>query len=638
MKKSILIVCALSLFIGLGVSSALAAPENTASTCSDKRDNDKDKLVDCADPDCAAFCAPTCVDTDSDGYGNPGLSSCPNGSATDCNNNNASIYPGATELCTGGVDEDCDGLVDCADPGCSTNPACQASSCTPTVPQHAGLTYAGYPSNCLGCHDAKATEVLGSVHYKWAGPTPDMLNQPGTTQGKISNAVNSYCINILGDWPACGACHAGRGKNPASFPSDKANVDCLMCHNAAYAMARIRLADGSMGVSTPNDCYVQEVTKPTRTNCLKCHANAGGGDAVKRGDLSMATITNTDANFDVHMDADNAATNLSCQSCHTFVGHKVTGKGSDLRPTDYASEVACTTCHTTKGNSNGHATAAVNRHQQRVACQSCHVPTYAKVATETHRDWRYKHDGRDATTCTSTDPCPGHPHADKAANLTPELRFWNRKSDNALLGEIAQIASDTGLFQTSRPDGDINGPLGNKLYPFKYKTAAQPLVHGGNCDGKLLALDTFVYLKGTGNVNDAVNSGLANQGCTNVGSIEWVTTDTFGLLNHGVPTSATITCTQCHPSGNLDPTTDSKLDKVGYKLKGPASQICSQCHREKSPRGQDSMHGHLNKGSGIDCYFCHTFTRAAERGLCSPCDPACVAEFVDTNPFAHTCN
>ena len=31
------------------------------------------------------------------------------------------------ELCTGNVDEDCDGAVDCSDSNCSTNAACQAT-------------------------------------------------------------------------------------------------------------------------------------------------------------------------------------------------------------------------------------------------------------------------------------------------------------------------------------------------------------------------------------------------------------------------------------------------------------------------------------------------------------------------------
>ncbi len=48
------------------------------------------------------------------------------------------------------------------------------------------------------------------------------------------------------------------------------------------------------------------------------------------------------------------------------------------------------------------------------------------------------------------------------------------------------------------------------------------------------------------------------------------------------------------------------------------------------------MHAHIDKGSGIDCYYCHSFSRP-ERGLCDPCDSACNDEFVDTNPYPHVC-
>ena len=39
-------------------------------------------------------------------------------------------------------------------------------------------------------------------------------------------------------------------------------------------------------------------------NCLACHAMAGWGDGVKRGDLSLAIINNADSRFDVHMNID----------------------------------------------------------------------------------------------------------------------------------------------------------------------------------------------------------------------------------------------------------------------------------------------------------------------------------------------
>jgi hypothetical protein len=106
-----------------------------AENCSDGLDNDCDGLTDCADtancPPGVGPCPPICQDNDHDGYGNPGVTSCPNGPQTDCDDENASVYPGATEICNDVLDNDCDGLTDCADtancpPGVGPCPAlCQ---------------------------------------------------------------------------------------------------------------------------------------------------------------------------------------------------------------------------------------------------------------------------------------------------------------------------------------------------------------------------------------------------------------------------------------------------------------------------------------------------------------------------------
>ena len=64
-------------------------------------------LVDCdAEPNNPA-CVP--LDIDGDGYD----------VSMDCNDNDANISPGTSEVCDNGIDDDCDGLVDGNDPNCA---------------------------------------------------------------------------------------------------------------------------------------------------------------------------------------------------------------------------------------------------------------------------------------------------------------------------------------------------------------------------------------------------------------------------------------------------------------------------------------------------------------------------------------
>jgi len=89
-------------------------------------DNDCDGLIDDADPGLpAAFATTWYLDSDGDGFGDPLLSqsACfqPTGyvaDGSDCVDLLASVHPGAAELCDG-VDNDCDNLLDDADPDVS---------------------------------------------------------------------------------------------------------------------------------------------------------------------------------------------------------------------------------------------------------------------------------------------------------------------------------------------------------------------------------------------------------------------------------------------------------------------------------------------------------------------------------------
>ncbi|MFC1769370.1 beta strand repeat-containing protein [Nanoarchaeota archaeon] len=73
--------------------------------------NDSDDEISFDDEDVEILL--NCTDSDGDGYGVSGGSQCTNPGQIDCNDNNASINPGATEVVNDGIDSTCDGSELC---------------------------------------------------------------------------------------------------------------------------------------------------------------------------------------------------------------------------------------------------------------------------------------------------------------------------------------------------------------------------------------------------------------------------------------------------------------------------------------------------------------------------------------------
>ncbi|MEK6843927.1 MAG: Ig-like domain-containing protein [Nanoarchaeota archaeon] len=82
--------------------------------CNDGIDNNCNSLIDSNDPTCTV--PVTCIDVDLDGYNTTSTGIC--GSVIDCNDGNANINPLAAELCSDGLDNNCNNLIDGADSVC----------------------------------------------------------------------------------------------------------------------------------------------------------------------------------------------------------------------------------------------------------------------------------------------------------------------------------------------------------------------------------------------------------------------------------------------------------------------------------------------------------------------------------------
>ncbi len=476
------------------------------------------------------------------------------------------------------------------------------------TPGHENLAFNG-PGTCLECHYEHALDIFGSTHYQWKGIAPDMINQASWLQGKHAGAVNTYCGNITGNWQGCSSCHIGRGAEPGDTPTEAQleNIDCMICHQEAYKRKKINgvMQPDAANMSISMDEAVQTVHSPTRVTCLQCHAKAGGGDAVKRGDLALATGVTADKQYDVHMATSGA--DMNCQSCHVPENHRFPGKGSDIRPTDLVGvdlECASSGCH----SSEPHDSSDINKHTAKVACQTCHIPVYgknasdtvAKEATEMHRSWQAGSDHSHS---------PLHPVTIKRNDQLPVYRHWNRASENTLLFDEVHEDWATGTYHTSVPDGAVD-QINSKLYPFKYKTSDYPIRTESN---QLIALDTSVFFA-TADADAAVMSGLENMGFNSNDEYHWVTTDTYQLLSHQVsPSDDALDCVTCHM-------TTSRMDLQGdlgfAPIDANRDTCASSCHSAEkalewaygSFEEFDQYHK-KHREKGADCQDCHAFSR-----------------------------
>ncbi len=145
--------------------------EADEATC-DGLDNDCDGDVDeGCDDDGDDYC-----DADLTVVGTPSV--CPMGDG-DCNDEEASVHPGASEICDDGLDNDCDGDVDCDDDDCRGEPACTTGTETQCGD--------GVDNDGDGCTDCNDPDCAGNP----CGPDQVCC----TGMPSPGQCINGHCVD-----------------------------------------------------------------------------------------------------------------------------------------------------------------------------------------------------------------------------------------------------------------------------------------------------------------------------------------------------------------------------------------------------------------------------------------------------------
>ncbi len=424
---------------------------------------------------------------------------------------------------------------------------------------------------CLECHENASMEVMKTAHWNWDA-LQDVSGKGVVKRGK-KNAFNNFCISIAGNWPRCTSCHVGYGWKDDSFDfSDSSRVDCLSCHDTTTTFNKPKGAPAGAGMpagytgnpkfdKNPVDLVkvAQSVGMPSRRNCLTCHANGGGGNNVKHGDIDMSLIM-PDKEIDIHLAIDGQ--NFSCQECHTSEEHQIKGNAMTVSPGGQNSSVQCVDCHKDSLHEKAADGKILNKHIERVACQTCHIPDFArKYATKLSWDWSEAQNPANLPKEKRVIKKNGSPEyiAKKGRfvygkNVKPVYAWFNGTAGAYHSGEKIDPAKVTKLAYPlgSKEDGK------SKITPFKLHSGKQIY------DAKnmyFLAPKLFpsgpdkaeAYWKSY-DWGRAAKAAEKSTGLKYSGEYGFAPTALYDPINHMVTSSArALSCKECHaPKGRLD--------------------------------------------------------------------------------------
>ncbi len=414
---------------------------------------------------------------------------------------------------------------------------------------------------CLSCHTERGKEVMNSNHWNWE--REEYIKGRGVVYLGKKNALNNFCIGTEGNDKSCAKCHIGYGMGDNFEANAENNIDCMVCHDNTETYAKAAEKGGAPVPTLDFRNIATHIGKPKRSNCGVCHFFGGGGNNVKHGDLDKSMFAPT-KDIDVHMAVDGA--NLECIDCHKTEHHNISGKLYTLSSMN-RDRVNCEDCH----SSMPHKDDIINNHGNKVACQTCHIPEYAKVnATKTHWDWSSAGKLKDGQPYEVDDKDGNHTYLSIKGTfhwgkkLKPEYTFFNGTANHYLLGDIVKDTNNPVILNELYGNYQDNN---SKIIPNKVHRAVQPF---DPINKMLIQPKLYADNKGEGALwKDfdwivASEKGMANVGLPFSGNVSFVNTEMNLPINHMVSKKENaVQCEECHNR------TDSRLANVkGFYMIG----------------------------------------------------------------------
>jgi octaheme c-type cytochrome (tetrathionate reductase family) len=442
---------------------------------------------------------------------------------------------------------------------------------------------------CLSCHTQAAKQMMSTIHWTWKAWNPETRQMVGKSQ-----IYNTFCVSPVSNEQFCTVCHVGYGStDPEKFiPFDQRtedHVDCLVCHDQTKtyrkipfiggnpALEKIAVRPGCNEVYGTDKPYVmpedlaniaQHVQAPTRYTCGACHFYGGGGDGVKHGDLD-SSLTNPGHELDVHMDA--KGLNFPCQKCHEASDHRISGEhyafdaapkaSAFMRGSQHNGNAAtCQSCHgQTPHHGDGLTSKTVastlNMHTREIACETCHIPEFARGGKPTKMNWNYATAGKLAPNGSPLVIEDEHGYNTYwgvkgsfqwAENVVPEYRWFNGTERWMHVGDKIQPDRNGVVGVNDISGSPTDGK--SKIWPFKISRNNQPY---DTQTGILAVFHSFGFDQDsftmTYDWKKAIAAGMKAANLPFSGQYGFVKTQMYWPIAHMVaPKTKALGCAQCH--------------------------------------------------------------------------------------------